>query len=173
MRKNMGHVRWAWVVALLPLWTGCTTIHKAVEKGDLAQADEILQKGIGVDARDPDGRTPLMWAAGNLPVVRYLVEQQGVDVNAKDQNGETALRWAATFGHLAVVKYLVEQGAEVNVRDQAGQTPLKWATAFGHQDVARYLRKMAAAAEPAAPRLDADEGGRLGRAAWQEARAAE
>ena len=74
--------------ALLPLMTGCSTIHKSADQGDLAKVDVHLQKGAGVDARDEFGRTPLMWGAEDLDVVRYLVEK-GADVNARDANGET------------------------------------------------------------------------------------
>ena len=165
--KNAGIMLCATLWALAPFVAGCGTIHKSVDKGDLAKVEEHLQKGIGVDARDEWGRTPLMWSTEDLDVARYLVEN-GADVNARDAKGDTTLRWAATFGHLDVVKFLVQQGADVSVRDSQGQTPLKWAAAFGHRDVVKYLEKRADANDLSAiPRLNvADE---LGPDRWLEA----
>ena len=76
--------------ALAPFVAGCGTIHKSVDKGDLTKVEEHLQKGIGVDARDEWGRTPLMWSTEDLDVARYLVEN-GADVNARDADGATPL----------------------------------------------------------------------------------
>ena len=52
------------LLAALPFWTGCASVHKAAEKGDLTEVGLCLQKGLGVDARDTFGRTPLMLAVG-------------------------------------------------------------------------------------------------------------
>ena len=73
-------------------------------------------------------------AAGNLFVLKYLVEEQKVKVHVW---GEEALRRAAAYGHLHVVKYLVEeQGANVHEWEEGA---LRWAARHGHLDVVKYL----------------------------------
>ena len=54
--------KWVLVAALVPWLGGCATIHKSADVGDLAKVDQLLEKGVAVDARDEYGRTPLMWA---------------------------------------------------------------------------------------------------------------
>ena len=105
--------------ALLPIFAGCMSIHKAADRGDLAGIQRFVDKGVAVDARDAYGRTPLMLTLSNLENVRYLVEK-GADVNARDSEGETPLMKAAFIGQLDVVRYLVRRGADVNARSASG-----------------------------------------------------
>src|SRR5258707_10140057 len=57
--------------------------------GDLKAVRLMLDRGADVNALDPGGRTPLMYAAIldllPLDVVKLLVER-GADVNAKDRH---------------------------------------------------------------------------------------
>ena len=166
-------VRLLLAVALLPLLAGCLSIHKVADKGNLTAVKQYLKAGVAVDARDRQGRTPLMYMLTDRDAVRYLVEQ-GADVNARDANGETALRWAATFGRLSVVKFLVQQGADANIPNNQGQTPLEWATAFGHRDVVKFLEKNVGATTrndaEESPQMKATDGGGLDQ--WLAAQAA-
>lgn len=131
-----GAVRLLLLAAFLPIMTGCTTIHKAANKGDWAGVKQFLREGVDVDARDPDGRTPLMYSLSNVENVRYLVEK-GADVNARDNDGETPLIKAAFLGQLDVVRYLVEKGADMDAQSENGETPLM--RAIRDLDVVKYL----------------------------------
>jgi hypothetical protein len=61
-----------------PLRTAATT-------SDLATAQLLIAAGADVNRADPEGRTPLMWAANRAsePIVKLLLEH-GADPNAKD-----------------------------------------------------------------------------------------
>ena len=81
----------------------------------------MLDHGADVNAVDPLGRTPLMYAAASdllpLDVVKLLVER-GADVNAKDthklsgDSGLTVLDIARLHGETPVVEWLVKAGAK-------------------------------------------------------------
>jgi len=68
-------------------------------------------------------------------------------VNANSIDGATPLHNAAKFGHLEVVKFLVEKGgADVESKDsEYGQTPVSYAAEDGHLEVVKFLVKEAGA----------------------------
>src|SRR6266436_6213346 len=81
----------------------------------------MLDHGADVNAFDPLGRTPLMYAAASdlldVDVVKLLIER-GADVNAKDSHkqggdsGMTALDIAKLHGETPIVAWLVKSGAK-------------------------------------------------------------
>jgi ankyrin repeat protein len=78
-------------------------------------------------------------AKGDLHGVQKYCEK-GADVNARNKARWTALAYAAKYGHLNVVKYLVEtQSAEVDKKINTGETAMQVALKRGHTDVAKYL----------------------------------
>jgi Ankyrin repeats (3 copies) len=76
--------------ALMP-----ATLQSAAARGDVAQANSLLNQGAAIDARDEAGRTPLMLAVtqGKLEIVRLLLAR-GADPNAADNAGHTPLQQA-------------------------------------------------------------------------------
>jgi ankyrin repeat protein len=91
---------------------------------DLNTVRLMLDHGADVNAVDPLGRTPLMYAASSdllpLDVVKLLIER-GADVNAKDSHkqsgdyGLTALDIAKLHGETQVVEWLIKSGAKGTV----------------------------------------------------------
>jgi len=51
-------------------------------------------------------------------MTRYLVDEAKLNVNAQDNYGDTSLHDAAKFGHIEVVKILLEAGANVTLRNK-------------------------------------------------------
>ena len=88
--------------------------------GDLRAVRAILDRGANVNAFDPLGRTPLMYAAGSdilpLDTVKLLVER-GANVNARDahkqavDSGLTVLDIARLHGDTPIVEFLKKSGA--------------------------------------------------------------
>lgn len=83
----------------------------AAWKGDMAAACHALAHGGSVNARDKDGKTPLIWAAlgGHIEVFRLLMAR-GADPFSQDNGGFTALKAAARAGNEELVDLLLEQG---------------------------------------------------------------
>jgi len=90
-------------------------------------AEVLIAHGADVNAKNDDGLTPLLYAAGygRLEVVEALLAH-GAAVNAKDDKGLTPLHYAAEHGRLEVVDALLAHGAAVNAKDDKGLTPLKY-----------------------------------------------
>ena len=91
------------------------TLLSALEAGDLAEAQKLI------DARDTDinaleqGKTALTWAAaqGNEDAIKMLLSAKA-DVNAVDLDGNSPLMLAAKYGYPDVVQTLINAGANVN-----------------------------------------------------------
>jgi hypothetical protein len=85
------------------------SLQAAAGLGDVRQTASLLDEGVAVDARDADGRTPLMLAVaqGRLEVVRLLLAR-GADPNAADNSGRTPLQQARA-GNLRDVAALLER----------------------------------------------------------------
>jgi hypothetical protein len=67
-------------------------LQSAAASGDAVQAATLLDQGVPLDARDEQGRTPLMRAVmqNRLEVVRLLLNR-GADPNLADNTGSTPL----------------------------------------------------------------------------------
>jgi len=66
----------------------------------------------------------------------------GVPLNAQDSDGDTALHDAARFGHLEVVKQLLNaRGVDIGLRNRQGLDALGLAEEYGKRDVADALEQ--------------------------------
>lgn len=148
---------------------GVTLIEYAVESGDMALVDEVIDAGADLSATTR-GFTPLMSAAweGRTPMVKKLV-RSGADVNARDDYGRTAVMLAILRNKFEAVKYLAENNADLNLRESDGLTALDIATRYRQKETAAYLKSRGAKHQesagtttfrPSSPEYPCEEGKR-------------
>ena len=51
--------------------------------------------------------------------MKWLVEK-GAEVDSKDNSGQTPMSWAAEYGHVEVVRLLLEKGADIESTAEDG-----------------------------------------------------
>ena len=87
------------------------------------------------------GETPLMTCAefGLLDIAIQLIAA-GADVTLRDEEGSDALQYASAYGHLPIVKVILnENTAIVDRRIHYGYTAFQHAASFGNLDICQYL----------------------------------
>jgi len=89
------------------------SLFDAVEAGDLARVQVLLDSGTDPNPFDVEGRTPLMVAAqsGREDLVQCLLAG-GADPSLTDRIGETALGKAAAHGHARIAALLYPHSSE-------------------------------------------------------------
>lgn len=117
-----------------------TVLHWAM--GDDAKVKWLLTKGVDVNAKSVEGRTPLYLAA-MLPAgaarVRMLLEA-GADPNAKTLTGTTPL-FPAVSNSIESAQLLIAKGADPNAKTETGNTPLMAAAGMSPAAVKLLISK--------------------------------
>ncbi|KAJ7844145.1 ankyrin repeat-containing domain protein [Mycena olivaceomarginata] len=100
-----------------------TPLHWAAINAQLP-ACRLLLDPVGVDSRDAQGHTALMWAAyqGDALSVDLLL-RHGASPTVQDDAGLTPLHWAVVRGNRVAIRRLVEKGAVLGAKDAEGRTP--------------------------------------------------
>lgn len=105
-------------------FSGRTALHYVMEGGYLGD-DEIIEyllvKGSDRNARDHEGKTPIMDAAilGRTDALKTLIEL-GALIDLPDIHGQTPLHVAAVLGRGSVVNILLRANAKVIAYDKTG-----------------------------------------------------
>jgi ankyrin repeat protein len=108
-------------------------IHSAARMRDVATVVRELESGVDVDlvcepAKNGDGGNTALWYAAQGPrpggvAVASVLLAAGAEVNRQCEHGRTALHMAAAWGHLDMVKFLLEHSADPSIRDELNMTP--------------------------------------------------
>jgi Ankyrin repeats (3 copies)/Ankyrin repeats (many copies) len=131
-------------------------LHLASERGCLAVAHTLIERGASKSARNKDGQTPLHLSLqeGHLEVARMLIER-GADVSAQNKDGRTPLHLMSFRicldpepSHREIAWMLIERGVDVSAQDNDGQPPLHLALQAERREVARMLIELVPVCQP-------------------------
>lgn len=117
-------------------------LRHAAELGDADAVARLIGIGAPLEARDSQGRTPLMLAtrANHVEAARILI-QSGADVNAKDAIADSPYLYAAAAGRLEILRLCLHHGADLSSLNRYGGTGLIPAAHHGHVEVVHELLK--------------------------------
>jgi uncharacterized protein len=111
-----------------------------IASGDRRAALAMITAGADVNQSQPDGTTPLQWAA--YRVDRELLAallKKGARPNVVNQYGASPLAEAVKVANAEMAGMLLEAGADANVANEDGQTPLMLCARTGDVELARLL----------------------------------
>lgn len=119
----------------------------ATGKGDPSAIRAAITNGANVNARNPQGLTPLLlvFHGAKTPLTESqhqsvaILLDNGAGNGAADPEGRTALICAARLGDLESIRQLVEDGAYVKARDSFHKTALFYAVEMKRRDIVVYL----------------------------------
>ena len=116
-------------------------LHAAAAAGDVAEINRLAAAGVDLNARDRQGRTPLMVAAfgRDHAAARALIEA-GADVNALENSQYDLLTIAGVLDDVAMVELGIAAGADTGlITSPYYGTALIAAAHLGHVEVVRAL----------------------------------
>jgi ankyrin repeat protein len=118
------------------------SLNDAAFAGDVEAVGKLLARGVDVNARSSDGKTPLISAlilgSKRTTEIVPMLLAKGADVNARDNAGSTALMGAAR-NYPAFFGLLLAKGADVNLRDRDGATAVMFASSQGFIEAVEAL----------------------------------
>jgi ankyrin repeat protein len=139
----------ALIVPVLALATGRDDANRQLFEALKAQDPETalyaLSAGAEATAREPDGTTPLHYAAhfADTRLIAALLKAKA-DPNARNEFGAMPLAEAATTGDAEAIRLLLKGGADVESANAEGQTALMVVARAGKVDAAKLLLKAGA-----------------------------
>lgn len=100
--------------------------------GNLELANELLERGADVNAKNDIGYTALHFAAqeGHAAVAKLLLAK-GAEVDALDVNGNTPLSNAVYNEKLDLVRLLLDAGADADLQNEHGVSPRELGDSMG------------------------------------------
>lgn len=120
-----------------------TVLHAAVEQQRLSDLQALLKTTDGLrllESRDPQGRTPLLWATvlGHAKMAEALIAA-GADVNAQDHQRDSPYLLAGAKGDLPILRLTLAHGADLRSTNRYGGTALIPAAERGHAEAVHLL----------------------------------
>lgn len=113
---------------------------RAAEAGDTKEVLRLLDEGANMNARDGQGRTPIMAAThGNRPDTVLALVKAGADINLQDNRSDNPFLYAGAEGLLDIVKIMIDAKADPKLTNRFGGTALIPAADRGHVEVVREL----------------------------------
>ena len=119
---------------------GRTPLMAAASLGRMAVFKYLVSKGCSLSKRDSHGNSILHIAcmSGNVDFVQFVFLKMKTGKETKGQYGWTPMMTAASYGHVSVVRYLVERGCKLSTVSYEGKNILQVACGR-YDDLVKYL----------------------------------
>ena len=79
----------------------------------------------------------------DLKFIKYMVEEKGCDPSVTNRkSGFTPFMQAVSYGHLEIVKYLLQKGIDISMKDNFGLGSKDYARKLGQTKVLDYLKSL-------------------------------
>ena len=136
-------------ISVLLIGCGGQSIHQDVIEGNVALVRRELSKGVDVNQKNDEGRTPLHLAAGiaNKKIADLLIEK-GANINSRDKRGLTPLDYAVegeemsdAFSEISNMKGVEVVSSNSYVRNEDGSLREKKVNKTEIKEVVELLRK--------------------------------
>ncbi len=130
---------------MLPALLLLSALLDAVRADDRPAVEKLLSEKANPNEIDPDGATPLAWAAlrANLEIAALLLQAKA-DPNRANELGIGPLSLAISNGSAPLVTQLLAHGANPNLPRENGETPLMTAARLGRPDLMKLLLRKGA-----------------------------
>ncbi len=134
----------AWIAASAGAATGYAqadaVLAGLIQSGDRGAALDAVAAGADVNRAQPDGTTPLHWAAYRVDreLVAALLDG-GARADVVNDYGASPLAEAVKVAQRDIVEMLLRAGADANAANQDQQTPLMLAARTGSVEVVELL----------------------------------
>lgn len=105
----------------------------------------LVESGLDLEYEDSNGIGIFDEAMNynDLDFIKYLIEEKGFNPNVTNRkSGFTPLMQAVSYGHIEIVKYLVNLGVEVDIKDNFGFSAKEYARKLGQARVLEYLKSL-------------------------------
>ena len=116
-------------------------LYYSIQKGEIKEVEQLLDKGVDLQARDHCGWPPLLRAAeaGQSAIVDMLLKR-GADPTKGTAGDRHPLHFAAEEGHVETVRLLLQHTAiNLNQKDFTGRTAFFRAADNGRREVIEFL----------------------------------
>lgn len=133
------------VLALLPLLAAAQDLTGLIRSGDHDAALAAIRTGADVNALQPDGSSPLLWAVYSIDygLVKELLAR-GARPDVRNSLGATPLAEAVDLADTGMVGMLLKAGADPNLGNEDDETPLMLASRIGALAIVEQLVKAGA-----------------------------
>lgn len=105
---------------------GWTPFHVASYLGHVAIVELLIEKGANIEILNNDGGNALLIAAAHGKTEVAMLLSSRMDLNFQNEKGWTPINAASMYGHVDIVRLLVDNGADVEIATKSGRTALYW-----------------------------------------------
>jgi len=118
--------------AVAPDYTRGRVVNACLANARSEGAELVARRGAPLDLEAAGG-------VGRLDIVKTFFDRDGrLTSQATPDDMKSAFKWACAYGHVDVVRFLIERGIDVGERHR-GETPLHLASAGGHVEIVILL----------------------------------